>query len=90
MMGGMAQLAEEEEESSSRGFTSGTDRVGVSGSRSSSLRQSMFSKLEDSTGEGMRAYSNTTRTHTTTHHYTTHTDTHTNTSANVRAIDCIN
>lgn len=43
-MGGMVQV--EEEDPIIRGFTSG--RVGASESRSSSLRQSMFSKLGDS------------------------------------------
>ena len=63
MAGGRPQL-EEEEESRRRGFTSGTAREGVSWRRSSSLRQSMFSKLEDATREGMQGEQQDTRTRT--------------------------
>lgn len=68
MAGGMAQL--EEEESRMRGFTSGTARVGVSWRRSSSLRQSMFSKLEDAAKEGIhcvRQHEQDARAHTHTY-----------------------
>jgi len=62
MAGGMAQL--EEEESRRRGFTSGTAKEGVSWRRSSSLRQSMFSKLDAAAREGIQCEQQNTRTRT--------------------------